>query len=272
MALGKPAVTTPRTLDLRSIQLAIESIRERLNALDAAVSRGERTVAAASSGAGSSASTAQLSAALRALTDRVARLEALAIAAGGDVIELLAEELVAIYDPVVPGSLTTCAALDPNDPVRRSAVLGLALNAAGPGEPVRIRQRGPQAISGASFEPGLAIFAGLGGLTQYPAYLDTAVPLGVAVSSTEVWVSVGGAALVAPPVYASDPRDDALPVTWRLLREKLGWLDDLLAEPDGFVVKVGDTLQTRVLVAGSGTGIVIDNGDGVGGDPMFALE
>lgn len=45
--LGKPAITTPRALDLRAMQQAIDNIRERFQRLEAVALQVDRTVAAA---------------------------------------------------------------------------------------------------------------------------------------------------------------------------------------------------------------------------------
>lgn len=48
-------------------------------------------------------------------------------------------------------------------------------------------------------------------------------------------------------------------------------LDDLVVQPDGFVVKTGLDALTRTLIGGSGSGITIHHPDGVAGDPDFTV-
>lgn len=262
--LGYPAVTQPRAFDLNSIRSAVDNIRQRLGALDTEVTR-------LGQGAGASALPAQVSALtqnLLALTRRVNVLEAALLV--DDVINLVAGETVQRYDPIVMISATACGPADGSDPERIHAVVGVAKNGGAPGQTIEVQRSGSLSIPTGSFDVGRAVYVGIDGLTQYPTYGDFVVPVGVATAAGTLWISPGDAALQRAGLYGST-FDDFLPVTWGLAREQLQLLQTLLDQPDGLVVKVGDQLTTRVLVGGSGSGITIDNADGVDGDPIFTV-
>lgn len=90
MALGRPAINTPRALDLRAVQAAVEGARQRIEALERYVS----TLTSTSSTSSTSSSTTNATLAaltsdlstqrsnLAALTARVEILEAAGPAAG----------------------------------------------------------------------------------------------------------------------------------------------------------------------------------------------
>ncbi len=90
MALGRPAINTPRALDLRAVQAAVEGARQRIEALERYVST--RTSTSGTSSTSSSTTNATLAALtadlstqrsnLAALTARVEILEAAGPAAG----------------------------------------------------------------------------------------------------------------------------------------------------------------------------------------------
>lgn len=263
--LGRPAVNAPRSLDLRSVQSTIDSIRQRLKADEAELLR-LGNVADTSSVTGQVQS---LIAAVRSLGTRVSALEA---ALGvDDVITLAAgQEVVANY-PIVMVGPSSCGPADPSDPTQIHALVGMSRNAGGVGSPIEVQRRGSMSIANSTFEVGRAVYAGIDGLTQNPTYGDFVIPVGVATAAGAIWISPGGAALQQPGLYGSE-FDDFLPVTWGLIRERMRVLDELLDQPDGFVVKAVDALVTRALIAGSGSGITIENADGVDGDPIFTAE
>jgi hypothetical protein len=272
--LGYPAVTQPRAFDLNSIRSAVDNIRQRLGALDTEVTRlGQVADAMTRLGQTANASTlpAQVSALtqnLSTLTSRVNALEAALLV--DDVINLVAGETVKQYDPIVMISATACGPADGSDPERIHAVIGVAKNGGAPGQTIEVQRSGSISIPNGSFDVGRAVYVGIDGLTQYPTYGDFVVPVGVATAVGTLWISPGDVALQRAGLYGS-AFDDFLPVTWGLAREQLQLLQTLLDQPDGLVVKIGDQLTTRVLVGGSGSGITIDNADGVDGDPIFTV-
>ena len=90
MALGRPAINTPRALDLRAVQAAVEGARQRIEALERSVSTltstsGTSSTSSSTTNATLAALTADLSTQrsnLAALTARVEILEAAGPAAG----------------------------------------------------------------------------------------------------------------------------------------------------------------------------------------------
>jgi predicted nucleic acid-binding Zn-ribbon protein len=94
-ALGKPAISTPRGLELRALQGAIDNTRQRIEAIERELARvaGQAGQTAFSGGGGSSASITALTAALASLrldlaslTTRVETLEAAAPSAADNVL------------------------------------------------------------------------------------------------------------------------------------------------------------------------------------------
>lgn len=90
MALGRPAINTPRALDLRAVQAAVEGARQRIEALERYVSTltstsGTSSTSSSTTNATLAALTSDLSTQrsnLAALTARVEILEAAGPAAG----------------------------------------------------------------------------------------------------------------------------------------------------------------------------------------------
>lgn len=266
MPVGSPPVTQLRALELREVAARIDAIRQRLAALDAEVVR----LGGVTDAATSATRITNLTRALQSLTQRVSALE-LAIGVTDTVI-LAASAPVAQYDVVVPSVPNQCRTADPNVHTEIHAALGVALNAGGTGSPITIQRGGPLSLPISGLEVGRPVFAGLlGEITQDPSYNAIVIPVGVATSSSAIWISPELALLHQQSAYP-DPFELAMPVTLALLQERLAALDELFEQPDGLVVKAAGTLVSRVLQGGSGTGIVIDFPDGVGGDPMFSLE
>lgn len=266
MPLGAPAVAQLRALEVREVASRIDAIRQRLAALDAEVIR-LGSVADASSAA------AQVASLSRSLLSLSARVSALELAVGvTDTVVLAASSAVSQYDVVVPSVPNQCATVDPNDPGAVHAAIGVAMNGGSTGSPITIQRGGPLTLPISGLEPGRPVYAGMTGeITQDPSYSAMVIPVGVATSATTIWISPELALLQQQSPYP-DPFELAMPVTLALLQERLAALDELFEQPDGLVVKAAGTLVSRVLVAGSGTGITIDFPDGVGGDPMFSLE
>ena len=68
MALGRPAIPTPRTVDLRALQAAVDAARQRIEALE----RYLATASAAGTSASTAAATATTNASLAALSAEIA--------------------------------------------------------------------------------------------------------------------------------------------------------------------------------------------------------
>ncbi len=229
--LGFPPVTPIR--DRSEAALRIEQIRQRLAALDAEVTR-LGTIA------DSSAVAAQVLALMRAAEQLALRITALELSLStSDTLTLAAGEAIVSGQVIVPGGPNQCIVADPNDPVARNTVLGVARNGGAIGQSITIQRRGQMTISGAAFETGRPVFLGLGGtITQDPSYAAAAVVVGVAMSDGVIWIGPGDPTLLAPNDYV-DPFEDAMPVSWGVVRSLdfggtpggsgSGSLDDALA-------------------------------------------
>lgn len=233
MALGKPSVPQVKEPSVRSIESALSAVRERLRQLDSAV-------AALSSSSSTSQSTtvAALQANIQSLNRRVTQLE-LQIGVT-DVVVLTAAEAISIGDAIVMRGESTCGVANPADPTRVHACIGLAQGAASAGQPVNVQRRGSFTIPTGTLEPFRAVYAKLGGgLTQEAGYSAYAVPVGIATSTTTLWVQPADPTLLETDVYTSD-FDMAVPVSLRLLQSQLvnlELLNDILASGDsGYLI------------------------------------
>jgi hypothetical protein len=181
---------------------------------------------------------------------------------------------------------------DPSDPNRMFGIVGIALNAASPGAAVTVQRRGPLTIPGAVYSAGRAVYASLGALTQMPNYEATAVPIGVAITSTALWLAPDWPALLDRP-FASAV-DDAylryLPITYELAKDLLTdhWnrgreyialdatlsINTRLALVNAVAGPLSITLAAASL-AGADTAVVTlhrhDTGSAIGPDPVVTL-
>lgn len=266
MSLGSPAVVTPRALDLRAVQGAVNAIRERLYFIEAAINAQALKTQASTGSGDTTALTAQLS----ALTSRVSALEAqLGLA---DVVQLTAGDAISAGDVVVPIGATSCVAADPLGFTDAFAPVGVAQTAAAAGQLVRVQRRGGLTVADAAFETGRAVFAQVGGgLTQAPSYAAAAVPVGVATGETTMWVAPGAPSVL---VQGVDPYyENFSPASVGLVADALAFMAMFNAAPNGLLVKLGENaVDTRALVAGSGSGLTIADADGVAGDPRFEVH
>lgn len=211
MPLGFPDVTPIR--DRSEVALRVQQIRQRLSALDAEVTR-------LGAVADASAVAAQVTSLTRAAQQLALRVSALEGALGTtDTLALAAGEAIVSGQVIVPGEPNQCLVADPSDPRARNTVLGIALNGGAIGQSITIQRRGQLTISGAAFEAGRPVFLGLAGtVTQDPTYASAAVVVGVAMSATVMWIGAGDPTLLAPTNYP-DPFDDAMPVSWGVVRD-----------------------------------------------------
>lgn len=243
---GKPAIGTPSRLDLRSLQLTINNIRERLKALDDAVNAS--TTEALKQDLLNQIGVLRVS--LTALSKRVSKLES---ALSGDTFTMLANEAITVGQPVVAVSSTRCAVADPNDMTEMFALLGVATNTAAAGAEVVIRVFGPMTITGAAWDTGHAVYVGGGGgLTQIPNYEAVSIPVGVAVGPATLFVSPGWPALYDDTfAQANTPHSGFVPVTYALLQALIADLsggDVVLYDNTGRAMLTGDG---RALLVGS---------------------
>lgn len=261
--LGNPGISPLRQLELRSLQDILDAVRQRLKALDAEVTR-----------LGNVADTAtlaqQLTALTRTLQQLLVRVSSLESALGvTDTFVLAAGEAINALDCVVPLAVGTCGQADPNDPTHIHALLGVAQAAAGVGQSVTIQRRGSISVPGAAFVAGRPCYVGLDSqITQVSGFSAYAMPIGVATSSTTVWIAPALALLNQVDVYSSG-YDSQLPVTYDYLNSQIGTLEALLNLTDGFVFLYQGTLVT--VPSGPGGGAV-DSVNGQTGDVELYLD
>lgn len=243
MPLGAPAVTPLR--DRSEVAYRIEAIRQRLGALDAEVTR-------LGSLASENTSATQVVSLQRSLQQLAVRVTALESALGTtDTFTLAAAEGISRFQLIVPAGPNQCQIADPADPRARQGVLGFALNAGGVGQAITIQRRGQLTLETSALEAGRPVFLGLGGtFTQDPSYASASVIVAIAMSTSTVWVSTHQAVLLDPTNYP-DPFDDAMPVSWGTVAPYIRALEQLLAGPNGYVVKVGSELGTTGSISGS---------------------
>jgi len=263
MALGKPPISTPRTLELRVVAQAVENIRQRIEAIEAistttAAQAGETTLRAGQQNISISALRAQLV----ALAAQVAAL----VAADQEMETFRAGSAIAIGTAVYPSGDGVVSQVDPGDPVKVYAVLGVATQTVVEGANVVVRKAGVMQIAGAVFEPGGPVYVGVSGLTQFPDYINLAIPVGVATSTDEIDVRPGWPALQHPGVYSE--YETFLPATWGLVRDAVTLAQDFNSAGNGLVVKTGtDDVTTRTIEVGGN--LVVVDGDGVGDNPLI---
>jgi hypothetical protein len=266
MALGKPPISTPRTLELRVVAQAVENIRQRIEAIEGvsattAAQAGESTLRAGQQNISISALRAQLV----ALAAQVA-----ALAATDQELETFrAGSAIAIGTAVYPSGDGVVSQVDPSDPVKVYAVLGVATQTAAEGNDVVVRKAGVMQIADAVFEPGGPVYVGVDGLTQFPDYINLAIPVGVATSTDEIDVRPGWPALQHPGVYSE--YETFLPATWGLVRDAVTLAQDFNSAGNGLAVKTGtDDVTTRTLT-GTAARITLTDGDGVSGNPTVDI-
>lgn len=256
----RPAIATPRVLDLRAVQSAVEAARQRIEAIETAVNTLQSSAGASST----ATSIATLTAQVAQLTSTV---NALSAATNGDQAVYRADAAIEALHAVYATSDGGVSQVDLFDPTAVYAPVGVAVIGASATAQVTVQQTGYLEVPGAVFEPGGPVFAGVDGLTQRPDYVGLALPLGVAVGTAAMWVAPGGPAVQAPGVYSE--YELFLPATLGLVREVLDLVNGLLMEGDGIVVKIGNNLVTREIVGPSGGGVTVTDGDGVLGNPTI---
>lgn len=266
MPLGAPAIPGVRALQLRDVQVAIDRIRERFQTVESQLT--STTAQAGQSTLTLGQSNASISNLQRQLSALVSRVDA--IGAPTDKLEtFIAAAAIEQYDPVYVTTAGFVSPVSPTEPDAIYGVIGVATTAAALGASVVVRKSGTMQIVGAVFQAGGPVYAGLDGLTQFPDYVNVAVPVGVAVGTDQLDVTPGWPALQYPGVYSEF--ETFLPATWGLVRDAVQLTDDFNAAASGIVVKTGfDDVSTRTLQQPA-AGITIANPAGTAGDPAFAL-
>jgi len=219
MALGRPAISEGSARDLRSTIAVLGAIRARIQAIESSLGTVSDTATASSS-----ANSTQLNALrqqLQALQSKVDQILATLGNANDDVV-YTAAETINLGQGAVVLSETTAGAADPSDTLRIFTVIGVALNPANAGQSVTVRRRGVFTLPGASFAPNRAVYASATGLTQTPDYEVTALPIGVALTATQIYVEPDWPALQTP-IFSSSGTEEIyeryMPVTYRLLQD-----------------------------------------------------
>jgi hypothetical protein len=263
--LGKPAINPIRELELTGVAAAMSAARQRIELLEKEVSAAVAQLGQSSlSASQSSASIANLQSQISVLRSRVD-----ALGTDDDVQTFRADGPIDAGTAVYTSSAGGVSQVSPGDPVAIYGVIGVAVASAVEGANVSVRLRGTMQIVGAVFEPGGPVYVGLGGLTQFPDYINVAIPVGVAVTTDRLDVAPGWPALQHPGVYSE--YEFFLPATWGLVRDAVTLAADLNAASNGIVVRTGvDDIATRSLSAPA-AGLTISNSDGVAGNPTFVL-
>ena len=255
MATGFPAIPTPNRIDLRAIQAAIQGARQRIEALEAQLG-----IVSSTAQQTSSTSTSNLNSILTQLSNLTKRVIALEQAATTDIGQFVAGESLVIGQGVVPITSTTIGAVDPSDPTRIFGLIGIALNSATPGTAVQVQRRGVLTLPGVSgLIAGRAVYVDGVGVTQTPDYDATAIPLGVAVSTTQIFISPDWPALLYQTFSSGfvDRYLDYLPVTFRALQS----LSSLEALIDALPYNSGAASGMMVPVTQGGIAVRVTAGD-----------
>lgn len=215
---GFPPILTPPDLDLRAIQEAVDAARERIEKIEAA---------AASTG--TQLQLASIESRLRAAQAQVAALTSQVNAfastdtADADFVTLIAGEDLGNNTAVVAVSTQAVIAADGSTLTRAAALIGVTTTSATQGAPITVRRRGPITVSSAAFASGFVVYVGsMGTLTQHPGYEKVSVPVGLALSATEMWVEPGWPALYDAAFAVTEvPYSEFMPVTYKLLIDSL---------------------------------------------------
>lgn len=256
----RPAIPTPRVLDLRAVQDTVSAVRQRIEAIEGTVNALQSTTGAS----GTAASIATLTAQVAQLTSTV---NTLAAATNSNRVVYRADSAITALHAVYMTSEGGVSQVALFEPTAIYAPVGVAVIGAAATAQVTVQQSGYLDVPGAVFTSGGPVFAGVDGLTQRPDYTGLVLPMGVAVGADAMWVAPGWPAVQSPGVYSD--YELFLPATLGLVREVLDLVNGLLAQGDGIVVKAGNNLITREIVSPSGGGVTVTDGDGVFGDPTI---
>lgn len=263
---GKPAINPVKVLELTGVAAAISAARQRLEAL-------EKEVNSISLQAGqSSLSASQSSASISNLQSQISVLRSRvdALSTDTDVQVFRADRPIQVNTAVYASSDGGVSQVSPGDPVAIYGVIGVAVGSAVTGANVSVRLRGTMQIVSAVFEPGGPVYVGVDGLTQFPDYINVAVPVGVAAGTDRLDVMPGWPALQSPGVYSE--YETFLPATWGLVRAAVSLAADFNAASNGIVVRTGvDDITTRTLT-GTSNRVTVTNGGGDSGDPTIDIS
>ena len=253
--LGSPAIGTVRSVEPRELNGIIAAARQRIEALERLCTLLQNTAAGPNAAAN-----------IQALQIQLAQLQQIvnSLSAGSSSVAqaqtFRASATVRAGYPVYGSGDGTCAEANPNDKSTIYNVLGVARTGAASGANVSVQREGVLAVIGAAFTPFEPVFLGVDGLTPWPDYTNVAVPVGIALSSTTLYVKPGLPALQYLGAYSD--AEQMMPVTYRLLAEALLPLTMLLASADGFVyLSDGQLITLTSGGGGGGGGGYVNDGD-----------
>lgn len=254
-ALGSPAIGTIRALEVRDLNGVMAAVRQRIEALERLTALLQNTAA------GPNAAND-----IQTLKVQLAQLQLVvnSLSSGSTSASLTqtfrASAAVRAGYPVYGSGDGTCAEANPNDSATIYNILGVARAAATSGGNVLVQREGVVTITGAAFTPFEPVFLGIEGLTTWPDYTNVAVPVGIALSSTTLYIKPGFPALQYLGVYSG--AEQMMPVTYRLLAEALLPLTNLLQSADGFVyLSSGQLITLASGGGGGGGGGYVNDGD-----------
>ncbi len=253
--LGVPAIGAVRTAEARELNQIIGNARQRIEAL-------ERLIAVLTN----TAPGPQAANDIQTLKIQLAQLQAVVngLSSGSTSASLTqtfrASAPVRANYPVYGSGDGTCAEANPNEKSTVYNVLGVARAAAASGANVLVQREGLMTVTGAAFTAFEPVFLGVEGLTTWPDYTNVAVPIGIALSSTTLYVKPGFPALQYLGVY--NDAEQLMPVTYRLLAQALLPLTTLLQSADGFVyLSEGQLITLSSGGGGGGGGGYVNDGD-----------
>lgn len=214
--LGRPNWATPNRLDaqaLRAWQQVSDIIRQRLLAVEAQAGTNAATLTRSSELA---------TAARQALQQQIDEILLLIQQLRNDIpsaedeagltVTMTCAEAIDIGAPVWVSAPQTVSLLDPDDALARNAYLGIAAEGGAVGAAISVALPGATVtMSAASFTPGAALYAELGGVTHTPS--GDALPVGVACDTQTIGVGPGTIALANPQGATGEGH---LPVTYSL--------------------------------------------------------
>ena len=264
--LGFPAVIEPRSFDLRSVQITVQQVRERLRVIDAAL-----TVLQNATGANQlSATVAQLQQQVNLLQRRLTTVEN--SLGPDDTTTLIALTDMPAGAPVVPSGADSCRMVDPNDPEAVFACVGLVVSEVAQGQAAVIQRRGNFTLTGSGFEPGREVYASIGGdVTQQPTYGAAAVPVGVATSADTLYITTGSPALLALGLD-DNAYERFMYASVELVSDAIALAAQVDAAANGLVTKTADGFVETRSLQGTTNRISVANGDGVVGNPTVDIS
>lgn len=253
--LGSPAIGVVRTVEARELNGIIANTRQRIEALERLVTQLQNTAAGP-----------QAANDIQTLKIQLAQLQSIvnALSSGSTSASLTqtfrASAAIRANYVVYGSGDGTCAEANPNEKSTVYNVLGVARAAAASGANVLVQREGVMTVTGAAFTAFEPVFLGVEGLTTWPDYTNVAVPIGIALSSTTLYVKPGFPALQYLGVY--NDAEQLMPVTYRLLAQALLPLTTLLQSADGFVyLSEGQLITLSSGGGGGGGGGYVNDGD-----------